>query len=333
MRFQYPYFLYLFLLVFYLIYKFFIKKDNNLSSINYSNLNLIKSSFGNKLFTIFSRNNVLNFLNVLFLSLAILALSRPQYGNKMQELLSSGYDIMICLDTSTSMLAEDFQPGNRFTVARDVTKNFIEKRTFDRIGLVVFAGVAFAECPLTNDHTALLNLLEKTEIGSVSIDGTAIGNAIVVASGRLKNIKSKERIIILITDGRSNMGEIDPITASNLAKEVGVKIYTIGVGKKGEAPYPVNDPIFGKRYVTIKEDLDEPTLLKIAKNTNGEYFRATDENSLKNICNMIDKLEKTEVKVQEYMDYKEFFLYFLIPSFFVFLIKILIEYFFWLKLP
>ena len=236
MSFKYPYFLYLFLLVFYFIYKFFFKKNKYISSLDYSNLNLIKSSFGNKIFTVFSRNNILNFLNILFLSLAIFALSRPQHGNKMQEVLSSGYDIMICLDTSTSMRAEDFQPGNRFTVAKDVTKSFIEKREFDRIGLVIFAGVAFAECPLTTDHKALLNVLDKSIIGSVPVDGTAIGNAIVVASGRLKNIKSKEKIIILFTDGRSNMGEVDPITASNLAKEVGIKIYTVGVVKEEEGP-------------------------------------------------------------------------------------------------
>jgi Ca-activated chloride channel homolog len=335
MRFAYPYFLFLFILVLYFVYKFFISKskNKNISYISYSNLSLMKAVKNRIYFSFFNRENILNLLKILFLTFSILALCRPQAGNKMQEILSPGYDIILCLDTSTSMLAEDFKPNNRFFVAKQVTKEFIEKRPYDRIGLVIFAGIAFTQCPLTIDHAALLEFLGKVNIGITNIDGTAIGNAIITASARLKDLKAKEKIIILLTDGRSNAGEVDPITASKLAKAIGAKIYTIGVGTIGEALYPVDDPVFGKRYINIKEDLDEPTLKAIAENTGGQYFRATDEKSLREICKIIDKLEKTEVKIKEYNEYKELYLYFLFPAFIFLFLEILIGNFLWLKIP
>jgi Ca-activated chloride channel family protein len=336
MRFAFPYFSLLFIVVLYLIYRFFVskKKNNDSAYISYSDLRLIKLGVEKSGISKFlNRKNILNILRILLLISAILALCRPQAQNKIQEVLSPGYDIMLCIDTSTSMLAEDFKPNNRFFVAREVAKDFIKNRPYDRIGLVVFAGIAYIQCPLTVDHGALLEFLSKVEIGITNIDGTAIGTAIVVAASRFKDLKAKEKIIIIMTDGRNNAGEVDPLTAANLAKSVGVKIYTIGVGTIGEALYPINDSIFGKRYIKMQEDLDEPTLKKIAEITGGQYFRATNEKNLKEIYKTIDKLEKTEVKIKEYNEYKELYLYFLVPALILLVLEILIGSFFWIKLP
>jgi Ca-activated chloride channel family protein len=231
------------------------------------------------------------------------------------------------------MKAEDFKPNNRFFVSKEVAKEFIKDRQFDRIGLVIFSAIAFTQCPLTLDHGALLDFVDKVQIGSTNTDGTAIGSAIATSVARFKTINSKSKIVILMTDGRNNTGEIDPITASKIAKTLGVKVYTIGVGTKGEALFPIDDPMFGKRYIKIQEDLDEDTLKGIAKLTDAQYFRATDESSLRDIYKIIDKLEKTDVKIKEYTEYKELYLYFLIPALLLFLLEILLSNFLWIKIP
>lgn len=250
--------------------------------------------------------------------LIIVALARPQYGNEQTKVTTEGVDIVLTVDISGSMLAEDFDIGgrryNRLYVVKEVVKEFIKKRANDRIGLVVFAGRAYTQCPLTLDYGMLLQLLEKVEIGMIE-DGTAIGSAIGSSVDRLKNTKVKGKVIILLTDGRNNAGEIDPFTAAEIARTFGIKIYTVGAGTKGLAPFPAVD-IFGNRVMKqVKIDIDNEALTEISKITDGKYYRATDTESLKEIYSQIDKLEKTETEVTQYTEYNELFPYFLLPAF------------------
>jgi Ca-activated chloride channel homolog len=202
------------------------------------------------------------------------------------------------------MLAEDLKP-NRIEAAKNVIDNFIKGRTSDRIGLVIFARDAFTQCPLTIDYSVLRNLLSQVKSGMIE-DGTAIGNAIANGVNRLKDSKAKSKIIILLTDGVNNAGEVDPVFAAQIAKTFGIRIYTIGVGTKGEAPYPVQTP-FGVRYQMIPVEIDEPVLRQISKITDGEYFRATDNKTLNDIYDKIDKLEKSRIEVTSYRNAKELF--------------------------
>lgn len=250
--------------------------------------------------------------------LLVIALARPQYGDEQTKVTTEGIDIVLAVDVSGSMLAEDFEIGgrrhNRLYVIKRVVKDFIQKRTNDRIGLVVFAGRAYTQCPMTLDYGMLLQLLEKAEIGMVE-DGTAIGSAIGSSVDRLKSGKAKSKVIILLTDGRNNAGEIDPFTAAEIARTFGIKIYTIGAGTKGLAPFPAVD-LFGNTVMKqMKVDIDDDALREIAKITDGRYYRATDTESLKEIYSQIDKLEKTETEVTQYAEYHELFHYFLLPAF------------------
>jgi len=255
----------------------------------------------------------------------VIALARPQYGNEQTKVTTEGIDIVLAVDVSGSMLAEDFEIGgqryNRLHVVKPVVKDFIMKRTNDRIGLVVFAGRPYTQCPMTLDYGMLLQLLEKVEIGMVE-DGTAIGSALGSSIERLKDTKAKSKVIILLTDGRNNAGEIDPFTAAEIARTFGIKIYTIGAGTKGLAPYPAMD-IFGNRVMKqVKIDIDDDALREIAKITDGKYYRATDTESLKEIYSQIDKLEKTETEVTQYTEYNELFHYFLLPALGLLLIEL-----------
>ncbi|GAN31650.1 MAG: VWA domain-containing protein [Candidatus Brocadia sp. AMX2] len=250
--------------------------------------------------------------------LLVIALARPQYGNEQTKVTTEGIDIVLAVDVSGSMLAEDFEIGgrrhNRLYVIKQVVKEFIQKRTNDRIGLVVFAGRAYTQCPMTLDYGMLLQLLEKAEIGMVE-DGTAIGSGIGSSVDRLKNTKAKSKVIILLTDGRNNAGEIDPFTAAEIARTFGIRIYTIGAGTKGLAPFPAVD-LFGNTVMKqVKIDIDDDALREVAKITDGRYYRATDTESLKEIYSQIDKLEKTESEVTQYTEYHELFHYFLLPAF------------------
>jgi len=225
------------------------------------------------------------------------------------------------------MLAEDFhlknKRRNRLYVSKEVVKDFIEWRENDRIGMVVFAGQAYTQCPLTLDYDVLLQFLEKVEIGMVE-DGTAIGSAIGVCVNRLKTSKAKSKVVILLTDGRNNAGGIDPLTAAELAKTFGTKIYTVGAGTKGLAPYPVKN-LFGlKTYRSIQIDIDEEGLTEIAKITGGRYFRATDTASLKEVYRQIDSLEKTKMEEAKYTEYSELFTYLLIPAFGILLLEVVL---------
>ena len=243
-------------------------------------------------------------LRMLGIALLIVALARPQTTASGQNIYTEGIDIAMLLDISTSMLAEDFQP-NRVEAAKDVAHHFVDGRQNDRIGLVIFAGQSFTQCPMTLDYRVLKNLLRQVKPGMVE-DGTAIGMAIAQGVNRLKDSKAKSKVMILLTDGMNNRGEIDPLTAAQIAQTFKIRIYTIGVGTVGEAPYPVQTP-FGIRYQNMPVDVDEKTLAQIADMTDGRYFRATNNRALKEIYDEIDKLEKTRIEVKAYRSYTELF--------------------------
>jgi Ca-activated chloride channel family protein len=236
---------------------------------------------------------------------SIAALARPRTVMKGEEANARGIDIMIALDTSGSMRALDFNPKDRMTVAKEATRKFIAHRQFDRIGLVAFAGVAVLQCPLTLDYAALLDLLDDVGVGVTTTENTAIGTAIATAANHLKRSTAKSKVIILVTDGRNNSGEIDPDTAANAAAAIGIRIYTIGVGIRGQSVMPV-DTAWGKQLVPIQEDLDEPALESIARATGGRYYRADSTKEFDEIFKEIDSLEKTEIKgptIHEYRDH------------------------------
>ncbi len=261
-------------------------------------------------------------LRVLALVLLTVALARPQAGSSEEEILTEGIDILLALDNSGSMAAEDFKPRNRLHVAKETVAKFIEGRQYDRIGLVVFAEKSYTRCPLTLDYGVLKSLLESVTLAPRNEDGTAIGMGLATSVNRLRDSHAKSRVIVLLTDGRNNRGAIDPVTGAALAKAMGIKIYTIGVGTKGEAPYPVDDPVFGRRYIYIPADIDEDSLKAIASTTGGHYFRATDASSLQTIFGQIDRMEKTQAKVKHYLHFTELFPAFLLPGAFLFLLEV-----------
>ena len=235
-------------------------------------------------------------------ALLIVVLARPQSTNSWQNSSTEGIDIMLAMDISTSMLAEDLKP-NRLEASKDVASSFINGRQNDNIGLVVFAAESFTQCPLTIDHTVLLNLFKDVQPGVIQ-DGTAIGLGLANAVSRIKDSQAKSKVIILLTDGVNNTGEIAPVTAADIAKTFGVRVYTIGVGTQGEAPYPI-PTAFGVQYQNIPVEIDEAVLKQIAATTGGQYFRATDNASLKEIYSEIDKMEKTKISVQEFSKKQE----------------------------
>ncbi len=242
---------------------------------------------------------------VLFLmsmSMLIVVLARPQSSNSWQNVTTEGIDIVIALDISSSMLAMDFQP-NRIEAAKNVATQFISGRQNDKIGLVIFSGESFTQCPLTTDHATVINLFRNIESGMIE-DGTAIGNGLATAVSRLKESTAISKVIILLTDGVNNRGEIAPVTAAELAKTFGIRVYTVGIGTIGTAPYPMQTP-FGVQVRDMKVDIDEPTLMKIAETTDGKYFRATNNNKLAEIYKEIDKLEKSKIDVKEYSKKEE----------------------------
>jgi Ca-activated chloride channel family protein len=243
-------------------------------------------------------------LRVLAATCLIVALARPQSTSKGENVTTEGIDIVLATDISGSMLAEDFRP-NRIEAAKRVASDFIGGRTTDRIALVIFSGESFTQCPLTLDHAVLLNLLKDVHSGMVE-DGTAIGMGLATSVSRLKDSKAKSRVIILLTDGVNNRGFIDPLTAAGIAQSFGIRVYTIGVGTIGTAPYPVQTP-FGIQYQNVPVEIDEALLQKIAEQTGGQYFRATDNKKLKSIYDEIDRLEKTKIEVTSFRRHSEEF--------------------------
>ena len=247
-------------------------------------------------------------IQLLVISLLIVVLARPQSSNNWQNVTTEGIDIVIALDISSSMLARDFQP-DRLAAAKNVATEFISGRQNDKIGLVVFSGESFTQCPLTTDHAVLINLLNDIESGMIE-DGTAIGNGLATAVSRLKESTAISRVVILLTDGENNRGEIAPVTAAELAKTFGIRVYTVGVGTIGTAPYPmqVQTPFGIQTQIRdVEVRIDEETLQKIADTTDGKYFRATNNNKLAEIYKEIDKLEKSKIEVKEYSKKEEEF--------------------------
>ena len=235
----------------------------------------------------------------------MVAFARPRAGVTSENILTEGIDIVLVLDISSSMLAEDLEP-NRIQAAKRVAADFVAGRRNDRIGLVVFAGQAFTQVPLTLDYGVVRDLMDELEVGMVE-DGTAVGMGLATAVKRLNASAAASKVVVLLTDGRSNRGEIDPLTAAQMAQAQGVRVYTIGAGSRGTARVPVDDPVLGRRYATVRVDVDEETLAEVASTTGGRYFRATDNESLASIYQEIDELETTEIEVQNFTRYTELF--------------------------
>ncbi len=299
--FKYPFVLYFLALVPLMIFWYWKKNRKISPSISYSALNIfdgIKPTLREKFV------HVPVILRAAALTLFIVALARPQSFSTGENVYTEGIDVAILLDISGSMLAEDFEP-NRLDAAKDVIDEFIGGRTSDKIGLVVFASQSFTQCPLTIDYSVLRNLLSEIKSGMIE-DGTAIGLAIANGVNRLKDSEAKSRIIILLTDGVNNSGEIDPITAAQIAEKFGIRIYTVGVGTKGQAPYPFQTP-FGIRYQMVPVEIDEAVLQQVADITGGNYFRATNNEKLIEIYKKIDEMEKTRVEITSYRNASESF--------------------------
>ena len=266
-------------------------------------------------------------LRVAAFVLLVLVLARPQTTDNWQNTELEGIDIMMAVDVSTSMLAEDLKP-NRLEAAKQVASEFINGRPNDNIGLTIFAGESFTQCPLTVDHGVLLNLFHsiKGDIAQRGLieDGTAIGMGIANAVSRLKDSKAKSKVIILLTDGSNNRGDISPLTAAEIAKQFGIRIYTIGVGTNGTAPYPMQT-YAGVQYVNVPVEIDEQTLIQIAGTTNGNYFRATSNTKLKEVYREIDKLEKTKLSVKEFSKREEAFTLFGLWAFVCVVLEVLLR--------
>ena len=261
-------------------------------------------------------------LRMVLIALLIVVLARPQSTNSWQNSSTEGIDIMLAMDISSSMLAQDLKP-NRLEAAKDVAASFINGRQNDNIGLVVFAAESFTQCPLTTDHTVLLNLFKDIQPGIIQ-DGTSIGLGLANAVSRIKDSQAKSKVIILLTDGVNNAGEIAPVTASEIAKTFGVRVYTIGVGTQGEAPYPFQTA-FGIQYQNVPVEIDEPTLKQIAATTGGQYFRATDNASLKAIYEEIDQMEKTKISVQEFSKKQEEYMQWALLVLLLLLVEVLLK--------
>jgi Ca-activated chloride channel homolog len=257
------------------------------------------------------------------LALVVLALARPQAGAGHESVMTEGIDIMLAIDVSASMKAEDFKPRNRLEVAKEVVADFIEGRTSDRIGMVVFASRAFMQCPLTLDYNILIELLDSVHIGMIDEKSTAIGTAIATAVNRLRESDAQSKVVILLTDGRSNAGEIDPITAANAAKAVGVKVYTIGAGSPEGGRIPIDDPVLGRRYANVVTDIDEDTLKEIASITGGRYYRAKTEGMLADVYRKIGELETTKIEVKHFTTYTELAPRFIVAALLVLLLELL----------
>ncbi|MFC2098434.1 VWA domain-containing protein [Bacteroidota bacterium] len=269
-------------------------------------------------------------IRLMVIALIIVVLARPQSTNRWQNVTTEGIDIMIALDISGSMLAQDFKP-NRLEASKDVAIEFVSGRENDRMGLVVYSGESFTQCPLTSDHAVLVNLFKDIESGMIE-DGTAIGMGLANAVTRLKDSKAKSKVIILLTDGVNNRGAIAPLTAAEIAKTFGIRVYTIGVGTEGMAPVPVQTP-YGTRYQNAKVEIDEETLRQIADATDGNYFRATNNEKLREIYLEIDQMEKTKIDVKEYSKKEEEYMRFGLLATILFMFEILIRYLVFRNIP
>ena len=312
-----PLFLYLLILVPIIIVFYYFKQHKSTASLRMPGL----EQFGNsaKTFRHYLRH-ILFGLRTFAIALLIIALARPQSNDNWQDVSTEGIDIILALDISGSMLARDFKP-DRLEASKNVATEFISGRPYDRIGLVVFSGESFTQCPLTTDHAVLINLMREVQSGIIE-DGTSIGMGLATAVNRIKDSEAKSKVIILLTDGVNNRGAIAPITAAEIAKTFGIRVYTIGVGTQGVAPYPVQTQ-FGMQFQNMPVEIDEAILKDIASMTDGKYFRATDNTSLSQVYSEIDKLEKSKISVKQYNKKEEKYMSFGLVAFVLFLIEMI----------
>ena len=269
-------------------------------------------------------------LRTVALSMIIIAIDRPRSSSKMDKIDTEGIDIVLAMDVSTSMLARDFTP-DRISAAKDIAIEFISQRPSDRIGIVVFAGESYTQCPLTTDRATLINLMKEIQTGLIE-DGTAIGNGLATAVARMQGSDAKSRVVILLTDGVNNRGEITPQTAADIAKTYGIRVYTIGVGANGTAPYPVITP-WGVQMQDVEVEIDEDLLKGIAETTGGRYFRATDNTKLSEIYSEINKMEKARTTIDSFPVYKELFMDFALVALICLLLEVVFNAFILKRLP
>ena len=269
-------------------------------------------------------------LRICALSLIIIAISRPRTSEKMEKVDTEGIDIVLAMDVSTSMLARDLTP-DRISASKDIAIEFISQRPTDRMGIVVFAGESFTQCPLTTDRATLINLMKEVQTDLIE-DGTAIGNGLATAVARMKDSDAKSRVVILLTDGVNNRGEISPQMAAEIAKTYGVRVYTIGVGKEGMAPYPVMTP-WGVEVQQVKVEIDEELLSAIAEATGGKYFRAVDNTKLSQIYSEINRMEKARTTIDSFPVYKELFSGYALLALLALMLELILNWFVIRRLP
>ncbi|MFZ4741549.1 MAG: vWA domain-containing protein [Bacteroidales bacterium] len=327
MEFANSVYIYLLLIIPLLIVWYIFKNNKSFAEIQFSSFSPfknVKKTFKQRMY------HLLFVLRLLVISLLIIVLARPQSSLSKRNVSIEGIDIVLAYDISSSMLAEDFKP-NRLEAGRDVGLQFINGRPNDRIGLVIFSGEAFTQCPLTSDHGVLKNLFLSVKTGIIE-DGTALGDGLATAVSRIKDSKAISKVIILMTDGVSNMGSVDPLSAADIAKLFGIRVYTIGIGTTGVAPYPFKTP-FGIQYQNMEVKIDESLLKQISKITNGNYYRATSKTKLENIFKEIDKLEKSKIDVTEFHKKSEEFLYFILLAAFLLIVEIIVRYTIYRTIP
>ncbi|MEO0311917.1 MAG: hypothetical protein RIQ89_1574 [Bacteroidota bacterium] len=325
--FYYPYVLWALIGLPLALIVFFIANAKFKTEITFSSIHL----FSNYRPTIKQRLLLLPFIfKLLAIGAIIIALARPQSSYKGRDVTTEGIDLILAIDVSASMLAEDLKP-NRIEAAKKVAIEFIDARPNDRIGLVIFSGESFTQCPITSDHAVLKNLFAAIESGSLA-DGTAIGEGLATAVNRLRTSKAKSKVVVLLTDGVNNIGDITPITAGEIAKAYNVRVYTVGAGSKGTAPYPFKTP-FGIQYQQVPVDIDEGVLKQIAADTGGKYFRATNATKLKEVYAEIDKLEKTKVNIKEYSNKNEEFLPFALLAIALVVLAFILQFTLFKSLP
>ena len=311
-RFQDPAFLLLLLAIPVLI-AHYVRRERRKSAIRFSDVSPLRRIPSSPILKL---RHSLIVLRCLAIALLVMGISRPQAGQGGREILTQGLDIVLALDVSTSMDAQDLgrEEQSRLEICKEVVAQFVKGRTNDRLGLVVFAGESYTQCPLTLDYGVFLRLLEDVNLADERWDGTAIGTGIATAVNRLRSSTAKSRVIILLTDGVNNRGAVDPITAAMAAKAMGVRIYTIGAGTEGTITQRVDGGIFGPRYQRIRVEIDEETLREVAETTGGRYYRATSEEKLEAIYKEIGEMETSEILTRDFVEYEELFPWFLVPA-------------------
>lgn len=320
MIFENPWYLLLLLLLIPAIVWYVLKQKTAQASMNVSSTEAFDKM--PRSYKVYLRHVVFA-LRMLVIACVIVILARPMTTDSWHKSSTEGVDVMVALDISGSMLSRDFSP-NRLEAAKNVAAQFIAGREYDNIGLVVFAGEGFTMCPMTTDHAVLLNLMKDVDCGML-VDGTAVGDGLATAVNRIKDGPAKSKTIILLTDGTNNAGIVDPITAAEIARSFGIRVYTIGVGTKGMAPSPVMTP-YGIRYQNMPVEIDEDKLRQIASIGDGQYFRATDENVLKSVFAEIDQMEKTKLSVQQFSRREEAYMPWAILAMVLLAIEILMRY-------